>query len=312
MYIQQAYKGKNDWWRYLTTFFILIIAQVIGSIPIYVAASFNSISGNASESFQETLNPESLGLSQNTGLVFMMLPWVLTFFALLLSIRFIHEQKIVAIFSAYHKFNWKKFFFAFGAWALMLIVAEMVYYILNPQQYVFNYDPSTFFPLLFISFLLIPLQAGAEELYFRGNLMQGFGIWSRSRVFALVITSLIFGALHFTNPEVKQFGLGISMGYYIGFGLFMGILVIIDGGLEMPLAIHAINNIYGSAIVGYEGSVLQTPSLFKATQYNPAAMLILFLAAAIFYLLVAKQVFKWQSFNHLFTRVREPHSDILE
>jgi len=130
--------------------------------------------------------------------------------------------------------------------------------------------------------------------------MQGLAIVTQTRFFPLFITSIIFGLVHLRNPEVKEFGLPNAMIQYIGFGLLLGIVVIMDGGLEMAFGIHAINNIYASVFVSYSGSVLQTPSLISSTQIDSTYMSIAFIAAALIFLYVSKIIFKWQPFGWIF------------
>ena len=297
MYIQQAQKGLNDWWRYLVTILLVFAAQFLGSIPLGVVVAMNSSSQSELSEFQSTYNAEALGISQNMGLIIMLAPMVLTFFTLIIAMRFLHGHSLINVFTSFNPFRWKNFFFAFTFWGILLVTADLVSYRLNPENYVFSFEPQNFYPLLIIAIFLIPLQAGAEELYFRGNLFQGIGILFHSRTAAFLITSILFGLMHFGNPEVKEFGFGISMSYYIGFGLLMGLLVLLDGGLEMPLAIHAINNIYGAVFVGYSGSVLQTPTLFKLKEYDSVAMLILFICSSVFFILLGRKVFKWKMFK---------------
>jgi membrane protease YdiL (CAAX protease family) len=43
-----------------------------------------------------------------------------------------------------------------------------------------------------------------------------------------LMTSIIFGSVHFGNPEVSK--LGDMFVYYIGTGLFLGILTLMDEG----------------------------------------------------------------------------------
>ncbi len=303
MYIEQAYKGKNNWYRYLATIVIWFTAQQIGSIPLIaiMAAKSRGDLGN----FSATLDPTAIGLGPNLGLFLMLLPAALSFFAVILSMRYIHKQTLLDIFTTAKKFRWRNFFIAAGIWMALLIVMEMVGYLMNPENYVFNFSPEVFIPLLLVSVIFIPLQAGSEELVFRASLLQGTGLLFRSRLVAVLVTATIFGLMHIMNPEVKEFGLGLSMVYYIGFGLFMGLVVVMDGGLEMALGIHAINNIFGSVFVGYTGSVLQTPALFKTLTYDIKTMLVVFVIAVVFFYLIAKQLFHWGSIDQIFKRVEE-------
>jgi membrane protease YdiL (CAAX protease family) len=56
--------------------------------------------------------------------------------------------------------------------------------------------------------------------------MQGFGNLVKHKWFPLM-TSIIFGSVHFGNPEVSKLGI-LCFVYYIGTGLFLGILTLMD------------------------------------------------------------------------------------
>ena len=111
---------------------------------------------------------------------------------------------------------------------------------------------------------MIPIQTSAEELLFRGYLLQGFGVLFKNRWLPLILTSVLFGGLHYANPEVDQFGLGI-MFYYIGTGFFLGIITLVDEGLELALGFHAANNLFGALLMSSEWSAFQTDAILIFT-----------------------------------------------
>ena len=78
--------------------------------------------------------------------------------------------------------------------------------------------------------------------------MQGFGNLARNKWFPLVMTSLVFGLMHIFNPEVSKMGY-IVLVYYIGTGLFLGLMTLMDEGLELALGFHAANNLIGALLV---------------------------------------------------------------
>ena len=47
--------------------------------------------------------------------------------------------------------------------------------------------------------------------------MQGIGILARNRWAPLLITSLIFGLMHYFNPEVSEYGAAVMLPQYIWF-----------------------------------------------------------------------------------------------
>jgi hypothetical protein len=127
---------------------------------------------------------------------------------------------------------------------------------------VLNFKPVPFAILVVIGVLLIPIQTSTEEYVFRGYLMQGFANLAKNKWFPLLMTSLIFGGVHFWNPEVSKLG-NIIFIYYIGTGLFLGVLTLMDEGMELALGFHAANNLVGALLVTSDWSAFQTHSIFK-------------------------------------------------
>jgi len=109
---------------------------------------------------------------------------------------------------------------------------------------------------------MIPLQTSMEEYYMRGYMMQGLGILTKNRWFPLLFTSLLFGLLHIFNPEVEKLGYGIMV-FYIGTGLFLGIITLMDEGLELAIGFHAANNLTAALLVTADWTAFSTDSLYR-------------------------------------------------
>lgn len=125
-----------------------------------------------------------------------------------------------------------------------------------------NFEPTKFYIMLVIAVIFVPIQTSFEEYLFRGYLMQGFGVLSKTRWLPLIITSVIFGGLHFFNPEVTKLG-NIIMIYYIGTGFLLGIMTLMDDGMELALGFHAGNNLITAVLVTADWTAFQTNSLLK-------------------------------------------------
>jgi hypothetical protein len=119
-----------------------------------------------------------------------------------------------------------------------------------------------FLSLALIGIILIPLQTSFEEYLFRGYMMQGLGIAAKNRWVPLVVTSVLFGLMHLGNPEVEKLGYGIMI-YYIGTGFFLGIITLMDEGLELALGFHAANNLIGALLLTADWTAFQTDSLYR-------------------------------------------------
>ena len=202
--------------------------------------------------------------------------------------------------SAAGKMRWKKLFAGAGLWFALLIAVEIVAALIHPGNYIFQFNAPRFFGLLIIALVVIPFQTWFEELFFRSYLMRGLGLLTHFRWIPLVLTTAGFGLLHFSNPEVKEFGFWGVMPFYIGFGLFAGLIVILDDGIELSFGIHAANNIYQTVLVTFQSSVLQTPALFKMKKVDILLMNAGFFIMVIVFLIIMARVYKWKDFGKIF------------
>ena len=92
--------------------------------------------------------------------------------------------------------------------------------------------------------------------------MQGIGVITKYRWIPLLITSLVFGLMHISNPEVDKLG-PVVMIYYIGTGLFLGVMTLMDEGMELALGFHAANNLFTALLVTADWTAFQTHSVLK-------------------------------------------------
>ena len=260
-YIQQAYKGKNDWYHWVFTLFVVFIGwQFVGIIPLFVVAFKHS--ANMSEFLNAGKdNFMTLGIDNNLFLFLMVLMFIFGFISLVVGVKYIHKRTLTSLFTSRKSVDWKRLWFGFILWGIIAAVVIIFGIFISPENYVWNFKPIPFFTLLAVSFLFLPFQTSFEELLFRGYFMQGIGILARNRWLPLILTSVCFGLLHAANPEVQKLG-AISMVFYIGTGFFYGITTLMDEGTELSLGLHAINNIIAAIFVTTNWTVFQTDALY--------------------------------------------------
>ncbi len=307
MYFIQPPHTKNEWWRYIMSIFILgVIVLVFGSIPIIAISSYKVAKGEPVDlnEFSNTYDFKALGIESSIGLILMLFPFVLGFIGLLITNKLIHNKEIGYVFSAFGKIRWKRFFTAILIGLILFSIAEVIIYLLNPSNYILTFDATTFFPILLITVLIIPLQAGFEEMFFRGYLMQGVGNLFNSRLLALLITSVGFGLLHLSNPEIDKYGVGNTLPFYIVFGILAGIIVIMDNGLELAWGLHTINNIYSSLVVSFESSVIDTGSIFRYKEFRPMQMNIAFIIVSILFIIIISRIYQWENWKKVISPIK--------
>lgn len=304
MYIQQAFKYQNEFWRYLIGVLVVIVAVIAGQLP-FVAA----IIMKEGLDFQHLDEAEMLQiLDPNLSFFLILLPFAVALLALFFIVRTLHGQPIKALTTARKKVDWERFFFGFGLVAIFSIAVTSIDYYISPEDYVWNFDPIPFAILVVIAVLMVPLQTSMEEYFFRGYLMQGIGTLVKNRWLPLILTSVVFGGLHFFNPEVTKLG-NIIMIYYIGTGLLLGIMTLMDEGLELALGFHAGNNLITAILVTADWTAFQTNSLLKDVSEPVAGWDVLvpvLVVYPIFLLIMAKR-YKWKDWSYrLFGKVEEP------
>ncbi len=234
---------------------------------------------------------------------------------LLFWVKFIHGQSIRSLTTSRTKIDWKRVFFSFAVWGAFTVVTTLIVYFLSPESFVVNFDPVKFLPFLILAILLIPLQTSFEEYFFRGYLMQGIGVLTKSRLIPLLFTSVSFGLMHIANPEVGKLGM-IIMVYYIGTGFFLGIITLMDEGLELALGFHAANNLVGALLVTADWTAFQTHSILKDVSEPSAGFDVLFPVLVIFPILlfIFGRKYKWTNWKEKLTgKVYEysPENDLI-
>ena len=241
-------------------------------------------------------------LGVNTTFVLLVAPLSFGCLMLLFWVKFVHNQSLVSLTTSRSTIDWKRVLYSFLLWSIVSVVTTLITYFMAPENFVFNFKPIPFLIFFFLALFLIPLQTSFEEYLFRGYLMQGIGVATKSRLIPLVITSVLFGLLHIANPEVEKLGL-ILMIYYIGTGFFLGIVTLMDEGLELSLGFHAANNLVGALLVTADWTAFQTHSILKDVSTPTAGIDIIIPVFVIFPILlyVFSKKYKWTNWKEKLT-----------
>lgn len=252
MYIEQGYKGTIGRWKYA----VLPVA-FLGFVALnYIATVTSPIS------MEKSMQQLMAQWGSNWVLLLLLAPLALGLFIVWAWTYLVHQQSITSLTTARKKVDYQRIFFAFTVWGGITVLLTALDSYLSPQDYVLQFELSKFLPLAGIALLLIPLQTSFEEYFFRAHLMQGLGLWAKNRWVPLIVTSLLFGVVHLANPEVEKLGHGLLL-YYIGAGLFLGIVTLMDEGLELALGFHAANNLITALLITADWTAFQTNAIYK-------------------------------------------------
>lgn len=257
MFLEQAYSGKNQWYLYIFSLLFIFMTTQIGSLPLV--------------GYMIRENPDilqtgdiSAATGTNTGLALSLFSFVAGFFAIFYCVKYIHRKQPTSIVTSRPKTDWGRIFFAAGIWGILSLATLLIpLFTSNSPDIILQFEPLNFFILVLISLLLFPFQTSFEELLFRGYLMQWTAYLFKYRWVAILITGTLFGLMHGANPEVKEFGIWITIPQYILMGLILGYVTVKDDGTELALGLHMANNILAAITITSDSSALQTHALFK-------------------------------------------------
>ena len=286
MYIEQLQKFKINLWTYL------VIPVLFLSLMVYNYISTKGLDAAAMMKDMIKL------IGVNGTFVALVGPLSLMLLVVFFYNKFIQNNTIRILTTSRPKIDWKRVFFSFGLWSLITIVSTVVSYYAAPEDFVINFKPEKFAVFVVLAILFVPLQTSFEEYLFRAHMLQGLGLATKTRWIPLVVTSFLFGIMHIANPEVDKLGL-VIMFYYIGTGLFLGILTLMDEGLELALGFHAANNLVGALLVTSDWSAFQTHSILKDVS-EPSANIQIFIPILVIFpilLYIFAIKYKWSNWK---------------
>ena len=298
MLLQQSFKGLNDAWRYLIGIFLIFLGYFVGQMPLY-GVIYYKIANNSEIGkddlflFEKNMDFSIFGMDKNSGFVLLLLMFVVALLSLWLVTNVIHHKEMRNFITPNRPVHYQKIMFGFLFWLVLSLILEGVSYMIWPEDYTFTWQGSSFIILLVISVFLLPIQTSFEELFFRGYIMQGIGFFARKKWMAILGSSIFFGLVHGTNPEIDKYGYAPMMIYYVMAGIFLAVITVLDDSLELALGVHAATNFVGATLFTYQGSVLQTDSLFMTQNVKPWVMIFGFAVSAVIFIIVCKKRYLW-------------------
>lgn len=280
-FLENASEGKNNWWRYLLTVILslvggsLVAGLVLGLLLIFLSVFASGGISNITNFIESTIN------SPFTLVILVGISYSISFFLFYICLRFLQHKHLLKIINTVSGLRWKLLFKGLILWALILFILSLPDLIFNPGSYQITYNSGSFLILLIICLLVFPIQASFEEILFRGYLMQGFSLVSKKPWVPLLITSILFGCVHFFNGTNIYTDLSIVASTFI-IGMMLGVIALGDNGIETAMGVHIANNLYVALLYNSTDSGLPgLPSMVTAQAADPFTGLPLLILAAL-------------------------------
>ncbi len=286
-YLDAAGLGNSSVWRYIAgTLSILFIWLIIGGVTtafiMIIFAVFQGV--NLVDITQLIFDPSILGyipyyLVLNIGFIFF-------YFGIWLTVRLIHNRPLRSVVTAMSSVSWRRMGVGFVIWSGLILAGTLLEYLVWPDSFTVTFNVRVFIPFAFLAILITPIQTTAEELFFRGYLVQAGSLISRNWIFLSIWSGILFALPHFSNPEVASNFVVVLLTFFV-LGAFLAWISLKDGSIELAIGIHAANNLMAGLVVTFPESVLPTPAILTTTHFEPVFSLVAeLIMCALLYLVV--------------------------
>lgn len=168
----------------------------------------------------------------------------LLLFVLLIH-RYWHGRKAIWVISVQPGGRWRYLLICF---VVAVAVLNVVMWLMRGGNMAWQVSQPDWAIYLALILITSPLQAAAEEFFFRGYLQQAIGSLAGRAWVGVACSSLVFAIFH-GDQNVALFA------HRLGFGLIAGTLVWATGGLEAAIAVHVANNVFAFGYALFTGGV---------------------------------------------------------
>ena len=250
-YFAAIKNGNSQFGHWLIGLTLIVLVYLIGTFVLFTA--FTILGGN-------------VGNTDALSYYFLLLAsFSLLFFGIIVIQRHWHQRTFLSLLTHSASFRWGNLFRASFVTLIALLAISAVKWVFiggSANEYTRNPDLIFVAQAAIITLLLIPFQAAAEEILFRGDLSQFLIKYLGSPWVVFVVSSVMFSLLHFSNSEADG-----QAHYYLliifSFGMLTCLFVYFEGGLESAIGLHIANNMFVFSLVGYEVSDMPLTALYN-------------------------------------------------
>jgi hypothetical protein len=264
-YLDWSNQGKASIWRYLIGTVVLIMVFFVisgfGILPLAILAP----------DYKQSLILNVVGI---------LLGFVISFFATPLIVKLMHSRPSWSVAMPVWQFKAWDFWTAIWVGAAVAVVFGMLFSLFGilPIRVNPDFNLMTLLPLTMIAFAGIFIQAGSEEMLFRGYFAQFTRRFTSNKIWIIGIPALLFGLPHIANiSKTISGGIFVALPYIIS-GVLYGWAAYRSGSLWMSLGLHLINNYSSVVMVGTKGDVLPSAAPFIVVPPNNLALITVVIA----------------------------------
>ena len=176
----------------------------------------------------------------------------------LVALRLLHARGYASLLGASGRINWDHVHVGFLVVALMVVVMSMIQWTepyLLPRSIQAEIEVRPLLPWLSwlpVAFVLICIQASAEEFFFRGYLLQQLRARSRSYLVYALLPSLLFGLGHYDAATFGTLNASLYLVLTTVLGLMATHITLYTGNLSAAISAHITMNL-STTFAGVKG-----------------------------------------------------------
>lgn len=260
-YIAPA-RERRGVWRFIGSIIVIVAVWLLWTVAVLFGRVAYGIlvegipPGQALEGAQSMLTDGSPG-----GIMAILITFIGGWLGVWAALALFHKRSFRTLFAPDRRLRWNEFGAGFGL-AMAFLVLGMIVAVL-----VVGAPTRSTLPFSDWAIWLIPLaigiffQASAEELLFRGYILQQLAVWSRNPIVWAVLPSAFFGMLHLNPAAALETNLLIGA-ITAMVGVTTAALVWRTGSLAMAMGLHVGVNLPALTLFGADGGQITGAQLF--------------------------------------------------
>jgi len=185
--------------------------------------------------------------------------------AIWLAVRFFHNRSFISLITEAKRVNLGRVAFGFAVWSALDAISIFGGWLISPENYQFTMHLPEFVCFVPIVLLLVPVQTFAEEVFFRGYLLQALGCLTKRGWLAATLSGVLFVLPHM-GPGVRD--PLIMAAIYWSAGFFTAAVTIRTNSIEIAFGAHLANNVFALLVANYAEAPVKASSILTCTQMN--------------------------------------------
>jgi uncharacterized protein len=293
-YVANASLGRTGLMRIVLGTVLAIATWLAVTIIVFVAGSFLRTRSDSSDSliYNSAFAPEAVDdfVQSSFGQATLLLTFGGLWIGVWAALKIFHKLKLSSLLGYQSRIDWDDFCRAFLAFA---IITSLI------QLFSFSFDPNVvrnpitllqWFTVGCVVTVFLFIQTSAEEVFFRGYLMQQLAARFDSVIIWAMLPIVCFIALHFTP--------GMSLLKTASFFALIGVLaitftylVVRTGNLGASMGVHFANNLAAIVLIShddtFEALALYNGTTFEQMPINTVGEALATVAPSVLSILVA-------------------------